>query len=91
MLSKWEIEFKLSNGNSFIEATPKTDMPDYIGKSVKELTKKIANLETEQLLINLSDESFAVLKAQLRSEEKRRCSMRSTVHDYDYVANKRAF
>lgn len=91
MKTNWTIELKNKKDSFFLEATPTALLPEYIGMRTTELTEKIMNLETEQILINLEDEAFYKLKRQLRDEEKRRNSTRASVHDYDYIQNKRAF
>lgn len=91
MQSSWTIELKREKERYFLQAEPSETLPEYIGMKTAGLMEKIATLETEEILINLPDDDFAKLKAQIRSEDKRRNATRSKVHDYDYVTNKRAF
>lgn len=91
MQSSWTIELKREKERYFLKAEPSETLPDYIGMKTAGLMEKIAALETEEILINLPDESFYKLKEQIRSESKRRNAVNSKIHDYDYVQNKRAF
>ena len=90
----YSVKVKKKRSEFFIEAKPVEALPDYIGQQTKALMAKLLNLETEQILANLPDEAFVLLKSQVRSENKKRESGKAKYtgkYDYDYIANKRAF
>ncbi len=91
MSNKWTIELKLNKGEFFYTAEPKTDMLHIINKKVQDLTAKIASLETEMILTNLSEEAFINLKEQIRCEAKKRYGALENYTDYNVHNNKRAY